>query len=1025
MSRDKRKIINLMQYGLESSLAERLVEKGFGVTNLRATSIKDLATLFGESEAQRIKDAITREPITEEVLNRLVEESDWSCCMCWSVSDHKPVIVHHLTPYAKTQDNTYENLVVLCPNHHAEAHSRSELTGDLLPLGRIKQRKTDFAAAIREWKDGKRPPPGKEPFPQYHWEQILANSHQQAKASLQQFSSKFDSQVYVRREMEDTYFQFTQSSKDAFLVIDRSGRGKTNFLCSLTLQLIKEQKPVVLLRGDTTLNADDSFIRQLCNALGYNSNDYQMHLSSVAKVLHYRGEVCHVLIDGVSENNTLSVASRSLANLLTFISQLGQFKVCMTSRDIGWQRLSHNLPLELFYSKQSSPVDQSETIEFFIEDFNDEEFDNCLPLYLAKYNVSFTAVSQARERLKHPLLLRIFCEACKGKTLGSVDNVPIADTFDWYLTMKAASMAHHLGYRYEPEYFRRVLRNITMMMWELDDIKRLGEESWSSIFSGLTSGEQTEVIRQLESEGIIQVLTDEITLEKSLKIVFDELREYLLYESLLIQLPKEVAQAAIKGSNFQPIISHARNNLDNLNFAKLLTLIGLRLPESPKRNSFLTELLLLDFRLFCDCIQRLVPVGYLNECKVESQEAFATELRNWYYSIATKAFPSVFVAFDPWLKRRSNNSGVAVRLTSDLECKEMVYSYKLSQVSEVTNKLVEIRRVSKYPVFDLSFHDAEGNVLLKHDPDNGIIFTGMRDSPEGLVERVLNRKQPSRFSGDSLNIPERMALWDIWDELRRVIDDGGFPYQSTLLAGERAWELMLEIPTLSQDNLTLDILKTKSPTILEQYNEDSRDYVITLSKLRQLERLLHILQSPLQANDHSSNLFMKRFGKRPQLVDMTDNELFSYLSLIVRGAIDGYKITVETNFPNLTEFLNIYVNLPSSILIASERKNVKLHFLPLPHDEEAKTTGIIIPLELDVSLNDPSINMRMDDEGISKPVDEVTSQYLKKLRKQRLGIYPFSQILPMDFFFGSLPMNNLVRQWLMRDFHELIGFPNF
>jgi len=158
MKREEKKHLKLMQYGIKSDQADRLVELGYSVTKLRNTTVKELTNHFEIEVAKEIKEKTKRKPIHEDTLRRLLGESDWACCICFDVR-RQPIIVHHIEPYASTQDNSYENLIVLCPNHHATAHTSSTLTGESLPPEFLHRRKIEFAKAITEWKSGKRTAP--------------------------------------------------------------------------------------------------------------------------------------------------------------------------------------------------------------------------------------------------------------------------------------------------------------------------------------------------------------------------------------------------------------------------------------------------------------------------------------------------------------------------------------------------------------------------------------------------------------------------------------------------------------------------------------------------------------------------------------------------------------------------------------------------------------------------------------------------------------------------------------------------
>ncbi len=162
INRNESKKINLLGYGIDSELASKLILEGYGVTKIKNASIGELATLFGDKKAKEIKNAVTRKAVPDEIITRLIIECDWKCCICWNVEAVRPVIVHHIEKYSKTQNNSYENLVVLCPNHHADAHSKSELTGALLPAELIREKKQSFSNAIAGWREGNRNAPGQE-----------------------------------------------------------------------------------------------------------------------------------------------------------------------------------------------------------------------------------------------------------------------------------------------------------------------------------------------------------------------------------------------------------------------------------------------------------------------------------------------------------------------------------------------------------------------------------------------------------------------------------------------------------------------------------------------------------------------------------------------------------------------------------------------------------------------------------------------------------------------------------------------
>jgi hypothetical protein len=131
------------------------------LSKLKRASKEELTKDFESGEIREIIDGINRKPISSETIRRLIKESDWRCCVCWDISKEEPVIVHHIN--RNPRDNRYENLVVLCLNHHALAHSSWEISRHPLTQSLLKQRKDQMTKALIDYRKGIRPPPGKEP----------------------------------------------------------------------------------------------------------------------------------------------------------------------------------------------------------------------------------------------------------------------------------------------------------------------------------------------------------------------------------------------------------------------------------------------------------------------------------------------------------------------------------------------------------------------------------------------------------------------------------------------------------------------------------------------------------------------------------------------------------------------------------------------------------------------------------------------------------------------------------------------
>jgi hypothetical protein len=155
-------MVRIAAAGLDTDTAQKAIAAGWNLTQLRAAPKKDLRTIFDEEEVERVVAALQRKEIDETVVAELVKRCGWSCCVCWNYDAHPPVIIHHIVAHAKTADDSYLNLVVLCLNHHGEAHSKWEISRHPLPPERIRTLKTAFENALAEFRAGKRPAPGRE-----------------------------------------------------------------------------------------------------------------------------------------------------------------------------------------------------------------------------------------------------------------------------------------------------------------------------------------------------------------------------------------------------------------------------------------------------------------------------------------------------------------------------------------------------------------------------------------------------------------------------------------------------------------------------------------------------------------------------------------------------------------------------------------------------------------------------------------------------------------------------------------------
>lgn len=121
-----------LQYGIPSHLALKYTSLGLSVTTFRSLPIQKLVEIYGisDEEASQVKKGLLRQPIDETTLQDLLENSNFVCCCCKGIKGDS-YIIHHIVEYEVSQDNSYANLAVLCPNDHDLAHRPPGLTNRL------------------------------------------------------------------------------------------------------------------------------------------------------------------------------------------------------------------------------------------------------------------------------------------------------------------------------------------------------------------------------------------------------------------------------------------------------------------------------------------------------------------------------------------------------------------------------------------------------------------------------------------------------------------------------------------------------------------------------------------------------------------------------------------------------------------------------------------------------------------------------------------------------------------------------
>ncbi|EOU2013939.1 tetratricopeptide repeat protein [Clostridium perfringens] len=138
-----------LRYGVSSDKAIKYEELGISATMFRQVPIEQLVRKYNleKEEVSEVKKCIKRKPIDKEILQSLLENSNFVCCCCKGIKSDS-YIIHHIEEYSNSQDNSYENLAVLCLNDHDLAHRSPKLTNKLT-ADQIRSSKESWEAQVK------------------------------------------------------------------------------------------------------------------------------------------------------------------------------------------------------------------------------------------------------------------------------------------------------------------------------------------------------------------------------------------------------------------------------------------------------------------------------------------------------------------------------------------------------------------------------------------------------------------------------------------------------------------------------------------------------------------------------------------------------------------------------------------------------------------------------------------------------------------------------------------------------------
>lgn len=214
------------------------------------------------------------------------------------------------------------------------------------------------------------------------------------------------------------------------LITTSAGQGKTNQICDLVDNvLLKRRIPFVYLNG-YEVDANDIFGSFASNMLPGTNMAFDEVIKNAVTYCQYRRSPIVLIIDGLNENPIPDVFSRNLAVFMEKVLQYDCVKVIMTCRSEYYK--------ELFTDFDAAFKDRMLRMENINQHYDEDEQERLIQKYLQYFNIRAAISEYVVKALCNDLLmLRIFCEANKDKSLGHIHNINKEAVFaEYYEIMK-------------------------------------------------------------------------------------------------------------------------------------------------------------------------------------------------------------------------------------------------------------------------------------------------------------------------------------------------------------------------------------------------------------------------------------------------------------------------------------------------------------------------------------------------------------------------------------------------------------
>lgn len=234
-------------------------------------------------------------------------------------------------------------------------------------------------------------------------------------------TSKFVKELYCQRQdLLFAFNHFLNSDAKIFSVVGSAGVGKTNVICSLTLQNL-EDKFVFFYNASIINKSPLEHIAQDLNGVFSSKSDSDLVLKKLDELGRFVNKQVLLFIDAIDESINPNI-SLELSEIALACRNLSNVKLCISCKSNIWDNILkiNGTPSHLYEELNKFPEITNKPfgkVGFLLEDFTDEEMESIIPIYKRVFGFKGNISKELLKELRNGFFLRIFSEVYSHKQI--------------------------------------------------------------------------------------------------------------------------------------------------------------------------------------------------------------------------------------------------------------------------------------------------------------------------------------------------------------------------------------------------------------------------------------------------------------------------------------------------------------------------------------------------------------------------------------------------------------------------------